>query len=96
MLINLQAARLLTYWAATLAIQDQEEYILAASLAKTLATEVAEKSALYAIKIHGGLGVDKEVGIERYLRDAVITTIYEGTNDIQRLTIIRQLLKRLK
>lgn len=96
MLINLQAARLLTYWAATLAIQDREEYILAASLAKTLATEVAEKSALYAIKIHGGLGVDKEVGIERYLRDAVITTIYEGTNDIQRLTIIRQLLKRLK
>lgn len=93
-LINLESARLLTYWAATLASQGREEYVLATSLAKAMATEVAEKSALYAIKIHGGVGVDREVGIEHYLRDAVITTIYEGTNDIQRLTIVRQLLKR--
>ena len=95
MVINLEAARLLTYWAATLASQDRDEYVLAVSLAKAMTTEVAEKSALHAIKIHGGVGVDREIGVEHYLRDAVITTIYGGTNDMQRLTIIRQLLKRI-
>ena len=94
MITNIQAARLLTYWAATLLDQGREEAIFAASMAKTFATEVAEQVANLAIKIHGGVGVDKETGVERYLRDAIITTIYEGTNDIQRLTTIRQLLKR--
>jgi len=94
MITEIQAARLLTYWAATLADQDREEAIFAASMAKTFATEVAEKVANLAIKIHGGVGVDRETGVEHYLRDAIITTIYEGTNDIQRLTTIRQLLKR--
>jgi len=94
MITEIQAARLLTYWAATLADQNREEAIFAASMAKTYATEVAEKVANLAIKIHGGVGVDKETGVEHYLRDAIITTIYEGTNDIQRLTTIRQLLKR--
>lgn len=94
MLTELEAARLLTYWAATLADQNREEAIFAASMAKTFATEVAEKASMYAIKIHGGYGVDEETGIERFLRDSIITTIYEGTNDIQRLTTIRQLLKK--
>lgn len=94
MITSIEAARLLTYWAATLLDQGKEEAIFAASMAKTFATEVAEKVANMAIKIHGGVGVDKETGVERYLRDAIITTIYEGTNDIQRLTTIRQLLKR--
>ncbi len=94
MITNIQAARLLTYWAATLLDQGREEAIFAASMAKTFATEVAEQVSNLAIKIHGGVGVDKETGVERYLRDAIITTIYEGTNDIQRLTTIRQLLKR--
>ncbi len=93
MLIMLEAARLLTYWAASLADRGDKRFIIAASLAKTFATEVAEKVATLAIKIHGGVGVDIETGVERYLRDALITTIYEGTNDIQRLTIIRQLLR---
>ncbi len=93
MLIELEAARLLTYWAATLADRGDKRFIFAASIAKTFATEVAEKIATLAIKIHGGVGVDIETGVERYLRDALITTIYEGTNDIQRLTIIRQLLR---
>ncbi len=94
MITSIEAARLLTYWAATLLDQGKEEAIFAASMAKTFATEVAERVANMAIKIHGGVGVDKETGVERYLRDAIITTIYEGTNDIQRLTTIRQLLKR--
>jgi len=94
MITQLQAARLLTYWAATLADQEREEAIFAASMAKTFATEVAERIANLAIKVHGGVGVDRETGVEHYLRDAIITTIYEGTNDIQRLTTIRQLLKR--
>ncbi len=95
MLMMLEAARLLTYWSATLADRGDNRFIIAASLAKAYATEVAEKIANLAIKIHGGVGVDIETGVERYLRDALITTIYEGANDIQRLTIIRQLLKRL-
>jgi alkylation response protein AidB-like acyl-CoA dehydrogenase len=94
MLTELQAARLLTYWAATLADNNREEAVFASSMAKTYATEVAEKVANMAIKIHGGVGVDKETGVEHYLRDAIITTIYEGTNDIQRLTTIRQLIKK--
>jgi len=94
MLTLLQTARLLTYWAATLADKGREEYVFAASMAKTYATEVAEKVSTWAIKVHGGVGVDKETGVEHFLRDSIITTIYEGTNDIQRLTTIRQLLKK--
>ncbi len=95
MLMMLEAARLLTYWSASLADRGDRRFIIAASLAKAYATEVAEKIANLAIKIHGGVGVDIETGVERYLRDALITTIYEGANDIQRLTIVRQLLKSL-
>jgi len=95
MFIKLEASRLLTYWAASLADQGRKEYVIAASLAKTFATEVAEECAAQAIKVHGGYGVDIEMGVERYLRDALITTIYEGTNDIQRITIIRQLLRQV-
>jgi alkylation response protein AidB-like acyl-CoA dehydrogenase len=94
MLTEIQGARLLTYWAASLADEGKEEAIFAASMAKTYATEVAERVANLAIKIHGGVGVDIETGVEHYLRDAIITTIYEGTNDIQRLTTIRQLIKK--
>jgi len=94
MLIELEAARLLTYWAATLINSQRPEAIIAASLAKTYATEIAEKASTLAIKIHGGVGVVHETGVERYLRDALITTVYEGTNDIQRITIIRNLLRQ--
>jgi len=93
-LISLEAARLLTYWAATLMDKGSKDAILAASIAKTFATEAAEKASIYAIKIHGGYGVVRETGIERFQRDAIITEIYEGTNDIQRLTIIRSLVKK--
>lgn len=94
MYIKLEAARLLTYWAASLADQGRREFVIASSLAKAFATEAAEWIARQAIQIHGGVGVDEETGVARYLRDAVITTIYEGTNEIQRLTIVRQLVRQ--
>ncbi len=95
MYIRLEAARLLTYWAASLADAGRREFITAASLAKTFATESAEWIARQAVQIHGGYGVDFETGLERYLRDAIITTIYEGTNEIQRLTIVRELVRQV-
>ncbi len=95
MYMKLEAARLLTYWAATLADKGRREFIIAASLAKAFATEAAEWIARQAIQIHGGYGVDTETGVERYLRDAIITTIYEGTNEIQRLTIVRMLVRQV-
>lgn len=94
MYMRLQAARLLTYWAASLADRGAQEYIVAASLAKAYATEAAEWIARQAIQIHGGYGADFETGVERYLRDAIITTIYEGTNEVQRLIIARQLVRQ--
>ncbi len=94
MVILLETARLLTYWAASLADRGKKEAIFAASLAKTFATEAAEKVALWSIKIHGGYGVVRETGVERFLRDTLITEIYEGTNDIQRIVIIRNLVKK--
>lgn len=95
MLTELEACRLLTYWAATLADKNSPEYLLAASMAKMYVTEIAEKASSLAIKIHGGYGVDKETGIERYLRDSLITTIYEGTNEIQRITLVRMLIRNI-
>jgi len=94
MYMKLEAARLLTYWAASLADQGKREFVIASSLAKAFATEAAEWISRQAIQIHGGVGVDEETGVARYLRDAIITTIYEGTNEIQRLTIVRQLVRQ--
>ncbi len=94
MYMKLEASRLLTLWAASLADQGRSEFIIASSLAKAFSTEAAEWIARQAIQVHGGYGADWEMGVERYLRDAVITTIYEGTNEIQRLTIVRTLLRQ--
>ena len=95
MAIGLHTARLLTYWAASLKDQGKE-FVKAASIAKVTATETAEKLALIAMMIHGGYGVATEYPVERYLRDSQIIKTYEGTNDIQRLTIAKQLLRELK
>ncbi|MFP3283516.1 MAG: acyl-CoA dehydrogenase family protein, partial [Nitrososphaeria archaeon] len=64
-------------------------------IAKYYATEVAVRVARDAITIHGGAGVDRDALVERYLRDAMVTTIYEGANDVQRLTIAKSLLRAL-
>jgi alkylation response protein AidB-like acyl-CoA dehydrogenase len=94
MLMKLVSARQLVYWAAYLADSGRKEYLIAASLAKAYATEAAEFAALKAISIHGGVGTVIDSHIERMLRDVEITKIYEGSNEIQRLVIIRQLLKQ--
>ena len=94
MLMKLVTARQLVYWAAYLADSGKKEYLIAASLAKAYATEAAEFCALKSISIHGGVGVVTDSHIERMLRDVEITKIYEGSNEIQRLVIIRQLLRQ--
>ncbi|MDW8084440.1 MAG: acyl-CoA dehydrogenase family protein, partial [Candidatus Caldarchaeum sp.] len=93
MLTMLEAARLLVYWAATMANKNKPEAAIAASMAKLFATEVAEKAALKAINVHGGVGVATDGLVERFLRDSQIFKIYEGANDIQKLVILRQMLK---
>ncbi len=95
MAIGLHTARLLAYWAASLKDQGKD-FVKAASIAKVTATETAEKLALMAMMIHGGYGVATEYPVERFLRDSQIIKTYEGTNDIQRLTIAKQLIRELK
>jgi alkylation response protein AidB-like acyl-CoA dehydrogenase len=88
---NIEAARFLTLRAASLKDRG-EDFIAAAAMAKLFASKVAVESALEAIQIHGGYGYMKEYHVERFLRDAKITEIYEGTSEIQRVIIARTLL----
>ena len=93
MATKIQAARLLTYEAA--AKKDRGERVdLEAGMAKLYASEVCYEVAMEAMRIHGGVGYIKELPIERYYRDAPLMIIGEGTNEIQRLVIARQLLRR--
>ncbi|MEN8194355.1 MAG: acyl-CoA dehydrogenase [Bacteroidota bacterium] len=87
-----EAAKLLTLQAAGLR-DEGKPYVKEASMAKLFASETAVKNSLEAIQIHGGYGYVREYLVERYLRDAKITEIYEGTSEIQRIIIGRQLLK---
>jgi alkylation response protein AidB-like acyl-CoA dehydrogenase len=95
MAIGIEAARLLTYKAAWLK-DNGSDFIKQSSMAKTLASETAEKVASSALQIHGGYGYLKDFDIERYYRDAKATQIYEGTNQIQRLIIAKCLLRSLR
>jgi len=87
-----EAAKLLTLQAAGLR-DEGKPYIKEASMAKLFASETATQNALDAIQIHGGYGYVREYKVERFLRDAKITEIYEGTSEIQRIIIGRQILK---
>ena len=87
-------ARLLTYWAATLT-KKGKDFIKASSIAKIAATEAAEKNAHMAMLIMGAYGVSAEMQVERILRDSQIIKTYEGTNDIQRLTIMKEVAKEM-
>jgi alkylation response protein AidB-like acyl-CoA dehydrogenase len=92
MATSIDAARLLTYRAAHL----QEKglpFIKEASMAKVYAAEAAMFVTTKAIQIHGGYGYTKEYPLERYFRDARILEIYEGTSEIQRLTIAREFIR---
>ena len=93
MATKLEAARLLTYSAAR--AKDRGSRVdLEAGMAKLFATEAAMESALEAMRIHGGAGYSLELPIERYFRDAPLLLIGEGTNEIQKTVIARQLLQR--
>ena len=93
MATKIEAARLLTYKAAEQ--KDRGERVdLEAGMAKLFASEVCGEVTLEAMRIHGGYGYIKEYPLERYYRDAPLMIIGEGTNEVQRLIIARQLLKR--
>jgi alkylation response protein AidB-like acyl-CoA dehydrogenase len=96
MIAKIFTARLLTYLAAKLADEGRKEYTFVASLAKFYATEVAEEVISEAINLHGGVGVIRETGVERFLRSVKITQIYEGANNIQKLVTYRQLIRILR
>ncbi|MFV2091466.1 MAG: acyl-CoA dehydrogenase family protein [Hyphomicrobiales bacterium] len=88
---ELEAARLLILQAASLKDAGRP-FATAASMAKLFATEAAQRATYAALQLHGGAGYLKDLPLERYARDARITTIYEGTSEIQRLIIARALL----
>ncbi len=92
MAMEIEAARLLIWQAANL--KDRGEPIGAkASMAKLFASETAMRAANQCVQIHGGYGFIKETGVERLMRDAKITQIYEGTSEIQRIVIAKNLLR---
>jgi len=93
MAARLAAARLVTYWAA--GMKDRAERCdLEAGMAKLLASETAQSLALDALRVHGEAGLSLTLDVERHYRDAPLMIIGEGTNEIQRTLIARQLLER--
>ncbi|MCS6990314.1 MAG: acyl-CoA dehydrogenase [Chitinophagales bacterium] len=93
MATEIEAARLLTLKAAW--EKDHHlDYTLSASMAKVFASEVAMRVTTEAVQIHGGYGYVKEYHVERLMRDAKITQIYEGTSEVQRIVISRSILKQ--
>jgi alkylation response protein AidB-like acyl-CoA dehydrogenase len=92
MATQIESARLLVYKAASLK-DAGENYDLASSMAKLYASEVAMKQTVEAVQIHGGYGFVKEYHVERHMRDAKITQIYEGTSEVQKIVISRSILK---
>jgi alkylation response protein AidB-like acyl-CoA dehydrogenase len=91
MATHVEAARLLTRQAASLR-DAGKEHKLQSSMAKLFASEISVQVCLDAIQIHGGYGYIKEYPVERYLRDSKLGTIGEGTSEVQRLVIARELL----
>lgn len=92
MATEIEAARLMVLKAAWLKDQGLP-YAQASSMAKLFASEIAMKTTVEAVQIHGGYGFVKEYHVERMMRDAKITQIYEGTSEIQKVVISRELLK---
>ncbi|WP_310586737.1 acyl-CoA dehydrogenase [Telluribacter sp. SYSU D00476] len=92
MATRIEAARLLVYKAARLK-DEGKDFVKAAAMAKLYASDVAMWATTEAVQIHGGYGYVKEYHVERLMRDAKITQIYEGTSEIQKLVIARELLK---
>lgn len=89
---DVEASRLLTYRAAV-AASAGEKIIMPAATAKLFSSQAAVRCAAAAVQIHGGYGYSKEYKVERIFRDARVTEIYEGTSEVQRLVMARQLLE---
>jgi len=87
-----QTAELLTYRAASMK-EKKQPFTREASMAKLFASEMSNRVADKAVQIHGGYGYIDEFPVERYLRDARVQTIYEGTSEIQRIVIARDVIK---
>ena len=92
MATKVEAARMLCLKAAWLKDQG-EDYALSSSMAKVFSSETAMWTAIEAVQVHGGYGFVKEYHVERLMRDAKITQIYEGTSEVQRIVIGREILK---
>lgn len=92
MATKIDAARLLIHQAASLKDQ-KKDFVKAAAMAKLFASQIAQEVTTEAVQIHGGYGYVKEFHVERLMRDAKITQIYEGTSEIQKMVISRELLR---
>jgi alkylation response protein AidB-like acyl-CoA dehydrogenase len=90
---ELEAAQLLVLRAAFLK-ESRQPFTREASMAKLFATEAAKTVAIRAVQMLGGYGYTKDYPVERYLRDIIGTTLYEGTSEVQRLVIARETLIR--
>jgi alkylation response protein AidB-like acyl-CoA dehydrogenase len=91
MATEIEAARLLCYKAAW-DKDNHKDYALSSSMAKLFASDIAQRVTNEAVQIHGGYGYVKEFHVERLMRDAKITQIYEGTSEVQRIVISRSIL----
>ena len=92
MATNIEAARLLCLQAAQMK-DAKQDFSLQGAMAKLFASKVAMDTTVEAVQIHGGYGFVKEFHVERLMRDAKITQIYEGTSEIQKIVISRNILK---
>ena len=93
MATRIEAARLLVLYAASRTEDVDRRIFRYSSMCKLFASEMANEVVAQAVQIHGGYGFSREYPVERFYRDARVTTIYEGTSEIQRLVIARELLK---
>lgn len=92
MATNIEAARLLCLRAAY-EKDTKQDYVKSAAMAKLFASKIAMETTIEAVQVHGGYGYVKEFHVERLMRDAKITQIYEGTSEIQKIVIAREMLK---
>jgi alkylation response protein AidB-like acyl-CoA dehydrogenase len=92
MATNIQAARLMTWWAAR-ETESGRPFLYESSMAKNFASDVAMRVTTDAVQIFGGYGYIREYPVEKLFRDAKITQIYEGTNQIQKIVVANQILR---
>src|SRR4030065_323412 len=90
---ELEAAHVLVLRAACLK-ETRQPFTKEASMAKLFATETARNVAIRAVQMLGGYGYTKDYPVERYLRDIIGTTLYEGTSEVQRIVISREIIER--